>query len=121
LPIYRSACACRALRADPPPQVIDIRSRAEWLQGHLPGTVSMPLLELKGQTASIDSSKPILVYSQEEYRAMIAASILLRERACDIGILTDSVQACSILLETPRNEQVESISELCSANSLTRI
>jgi rhodanese-related sulfurtransferase len=82
----------RALRANPSSQLIDVRSWAEWLQGHLPCAISMPLLELSGQIASIDSSKPILVYSQEEYRAMIAASILLRDHAGDIGILTGGAQ-----------------------------
>jgi rhodanese-related sulfurtransferase len=105
LPIYQYEYACRALRADPLPQLIDVRSRAEWLQGHLPGTISMPLPELRGQSASIDCSRPLLVYSQEEYRAMIAASMLLRERAGDIGILTCSVsewQARNMPLETSR-------------------
>jgi rhodanese-related sulfurtransferase len=63
----------------------------------------MPLLELGEQTASIDSAKPILVYSQEEYRAMIAASMLLRDHANDIGILSGDIQEwqiSSIPLET---------------------
>jgi rhodanese-related sulfurtransferase len=111
LPVYQCEDVRRALRADPSPQLIDVRSWAEWLQGHLPGAISMPLLELSGQTASIDPSKPILVYCQEEYRATIAASMLLREHAGDIGILTGGLQewqACSVPLETPGDERAES-------------
>ncbi|HEX3472244.1 MAG TPA: rhodanese-like domain-containing protein [Silvibacterium sp.] len=111
LPIYQCEDLCSALRANPAAQLIDVRSWAEWLQGHLPGAISMPLLELNGQALSIDLSRPILVCCQDVYRATIAASILLRDHAGDIGILTGGVQewqACSIPLETPRNERIES-------------
>lgn len=109
LPIYQCEDVCRVLRADPSPLLIDVRSWAEWLQGHLPRAISMPLLELDGQTASLDPSKPILVYCQEGYRATIAASMLLRRHAGDIGILSGGVQewqACSMPLETPRDERI---------------
>src|ERR1700748_1253219 len=62
LPRYRCEYVSRALQANPSSQLIDVRSWAEWLQGHLPGAISMPLLELGGQTAAIDRSKPVLVY-----------------------------------------------------------
>jgi rhodanese-related sulfurtransferase len=104
LPIYQCKDLCSALRANPAAQLIDVRSWAEWLQGHLPGAISMPLLELNGQALSIDPSRPILVYCQDVCRATVAASILLRDHSGDIGILTGDVQewqACSIPLETP--------------------
>jgi rhodanese-related sulfurtransferase len=104
LPIYQCEDICRAPRADWPPQIIDVRSRAEWLQGHLSGAISVPLLELNPRTRSIDPSKPILVYCQDGYRATIAASLLSRECTGHIGILTGSVQelqACDTPPETP--------------------
>lgn len=109
LPIYQCDDVCGALRSDSSQQLIDVRSWSEWLQGHLPGAISMPLLAFNGQSASIDPTKPILVYSQEEYRATIAASMLLRYRAVEIGILVGGVQgwqACSMPLETPRNRRI---------------
>lgn len=108
---YRCEDVRRVLQANPSSQLIDVRSWAEWLQGHLPGAISMPLLDLSGQTVSIDRSKPILVYCQEEYRAMIAASMLLRYHAGDIGILTGDVQewqSSGMPLETPREDYIES-------------
>jgi rhodanese-related sulfurtransferase len=111
LPVYQYEDVRRALRANPSPQLVDVRSWAEWLQGHLPGAISMPLLELSGQAVSIDPSKPILIYCQDEYRATIAASMLLRNHFGDIGILTGDVQewkACSMSSETPRDERIES-------------
>lgn len=111
LPAYQSEDIGSALRADPSPQLIDVRSRAEWLQGHLPDAISIPLLELNRKTISIDPSRPILVYCQDEYRATIGASMLLRDHPGNIGIVTGGVQqwqACSLPLETPRNERIES-------------
>jgi rhodanese-related sulfurtransferase len=104
LPMYQYEYVYPVLRANPATQLVDVRSWAEWLQGHLPGAISMPLLELNGQAVSIDPSKPILVYCQEGYRATIAASILLRDYAGDIGILTGGVQvwqASTMPLECP--------------------
>jgi rhodanese-related sulfurtransferase len=104
LPIYQRKDACSAPLADRQPQIIDVRSRSEWLQGHLAGAISMPLLELNPRTRSIDPSMPIFVYCQDGYRATIAASLLSRECTGDIGILTGSVQelqACDTTPETP--------------------
>ena len=85
-------------------QLVDVRSRAEWLKGHLPGAISVPLLELDSRMQTIDMSKPSLVYCHEGYRATTAASILLRESSSNIGILIDGVEGWSALglpLEVP--------------------
>lgn len=94
----------RALESDSGLQLIDVRSRAEWLKGHLPGAISMPLLDLDPKKQVIDPSKPSLVYCQEGYRATTAASILLQEGARAIGILIDGIEGWSALglpLEKP--------------------
>jgi hypothetical protein len=83
-----------ALRQGCPFQLVDVRSCAEWLQGHLPGAISMPLLELDPEAAAIDLSRPSLVYCQEGYRAMTAASILLRRNPADIVVLIAPLQRC---------------------------
>ncbi len=112
LPTYQCEDVSSALRANPlPPQLIDVRSRAEWLQGHLPDAISIPLLELNRKTVSIDPSRPILVYCQDDYRATIGASMLLRDHPDNIGIVTGGVQqwqAGSLPVETPRSERIES-------------
>ena len=85
-------------------QLVDVRSRAEWLKGHLPGAISIPLLDIDSQAALIDPSKSSLVYCQEGFRATTAASILLRGSSADIGILIDGVEGWSALglpLEVP--------------------
>ena len=85
-------------------QLIDVRSRAEWLKGHLPGAISIPLLDLDAETLHVDPSKPSLVYCHEGYRATTAASILLRDSAAKIGILIDGIEgwsASGLPLEMP--------------------
>lgn len=94
----------RTLQSDSPLQLVDVRSRAEWLKGHLPGAISMPLLDLDPTKQIIDLSKPSLVYCYEGFRATTAASILLRGGAAEIGILIDGVEGWSALglpLEMP--------------------
>ena len=104
LAIYGSNDVCRERREGRPFQLIDVRSSAEWLTGHLPGATSVPLLELHSEAASIDFSRPSLVYCREGYRASTAASMLLREYATDVGILIDGIegwQASGLTLEMP--------------------
>jgi len=94
-------------RDDPPVQLVDVRSRAEWLRGHLPGAVSVPLLELGARAQLIDRSKPSLLYCNEGFRATTAASILLRDSSGDVGILIDGVEGWSALglpLEVPNTK-----------------
>ena len=89
-------------------QLVDVRSRAEWLKGHLPGAISVPLLDLDPNNRPFDPSKPSLVYCYEGYRATTAASILLRESAGDVGILIDGIEGWSALglpLELPETHR----------------
>jgi rhodanese-related sulfurtransferase len=102
--IERSERIQRVLQSDPSLQLIDVRSRAEWLKGHLPGAISMPLLGLDPSKEMIDPSKHALVYCNEGFRATTAASILARESGGEIGILVDGIEGWSALglpLEKP--------------------
>jgi rhodanese-related sulfurtransferase len=112
LPIHWCEDVWRNQQEYRPFQLIDVRSPAEWLNGHLPGAISIPLLELNSAAASIDFSKPSLVYCREGYRATTAASVLLRNHARDVGILTDAMdRACCQLLAGP---EVSSPAHLCA-------
>jgi hydroxyacylglutathione hydrolase len=95
--ILRCDTVRQTLERDPPMQLVDVRSRAEWLKGHLPGAISMPLHEIESEAARIDPSKSSLVYCREGFRATTAASILLRESSADIGILIDGIEGWSAL------------------------
>jgi rhodanese-related sulfurtransferase len=59
----------RTLESGSPLQLIDVRSRAEWLKGHLPGAISLPPQDLNPNTNPLDLSKPSLTYRQEGFIA----------------------------------------------------
>ena len=75
----------------------DPERHAEWLKGHLPGAIFVPLLDLDSGIRSIDPSKRSLVYCREGYRATTATSILLRQSSGDFGILIDGFDGWSAL------------------------
>ncbi len=58
--------------------LVDVRSRAEWDAGHLPGARHIPLGELAGRLAELPASGTIVVHCQTGSRAAIAASLLQR-------------------------------------------
>jgi rhodanese-related sulfurtransferase len=100
----RCAAIHGILPSDSSLQLVDVRSQAEWLRGHLPGAVSVPLLDLALEAQDIDRSRPSLVYCHEGYRATTAASILRLKGADDVGILIDGIEGWSKLglpLEMP--------------------
>jgi rhodanese-related sulfurtransferase len=92
LPAHWCEDVCRDQRKARPFQLIDVRSPAEWRNGHLPGAISIPLLQLNSAAAFIDFSKPSLVYCREGYRAATAASVLLRGKGRDVGIMIDAMK-----------------------------
>ena len=104
---YRCGDVSPLLDGDCPVLLVDVRSRAEWLKGHLPGAISVPLLDLDSRAKSIDPSQKSLVYCHEGYRATTAASLLSRTGSNDIGILIDGVEgwsACGLPLEISPTE-----------------
>jgi hydroxyacylglutathione hydrolase len=57
--------------------VIDVRGRAEYDGGHLPGVVNIPVGLLPGRIGELSSERPIVVQCQAGARSSIAASVLL--------------------------------------------
>jgi hydroxyacylglutathione hydrolase len=56
--------------------LIDVRSRAEWGGGHIPGALHIPLGELAERQAEIPSTGPVVVQCRTGGRAAIGASLL---------------------------------------------
>jgi rhodanese-related sulfurtransferase len=95
--VQRCEQIVRTLESGTPLQLIDVRSRAEWLKGHLPGAISLPLQDLNPNTNPVDLSKPSLIYCHEGFRATTAASILLHEGGAAVAILMDGFEGWSAL------------------------
>jgi hydroxyacylglutathione hydrolase len=57
---------------------IDVRSRAEWESGHIPGVRNFPLGELTDRLAELPANGALVVQCQGGGRSAIAASVLQR-------------------------------------------
>lgn len=109
LPTRRCEDIVSSVRSGPSLQLVDVRSRAEWLKGHLPGAVSLPLLDLRPVDLRLSrrlalSSEQSYVYCREGFRATTAASLLLRHNNGAIGVVIDGFDEWSRLglpLEIP--------------------
>jgi hydroxyacylglutathione hydrolase len=60
-------------------QVVDVRSQAEWDQGHIPGAQHIMLGELPQRLDELPRDRPLVVQCSTGARSAIAASILQRD------------------------------------------
>jgi rhodanese-related sulfurtransferase len=58
-------------------QLIDVRTPAEFADGHLAKAKLIPVQELESRLGEIDKSKPILIYCRSGHRSGNALKILL--------------------------------------------
>ena len=61
-PILPQADLVRQLEGENAPLVLDVRTNAEFGEGHVPGAVNIPLDELSGRLAELNAAKPMVVY-----------------------------------------------------------
>lgn len=57
-------------------QIIDVRSKGEFLGGHIRGSVNIPLQEIKGKLSKIKKNKPAITCCASGMRSASAKSIL---------------------------------------------
>jgi hydroxyacylglutathione hydrolase len=65
-------------------QVLDVRERAEWEDGHIPGSTLVPYHDLRGIPRGLDAAGPIAVLCSSGQRAATAASIVRGAGAHDV-------------------------------------
>ena len=58
--------------------LVDVRTPQEYLSGHLPGAVNIPLQELTGRLNEIPQDQPIVVVCATGNRSQTASSLLVR-------------------------------------------
>ena len=87
--------------------VLDVRSRAEWAGGHIPGAVNVPLGELEQRLGEVPGGRPLIVQCQTGARAAIAVSLLRARGLEDVVLYTGgfaewSAAGQAVEGETPR-------------------
>jgi hydroxyacylglutathione hydrolase len=65
-------------------QVLDVRERSEWEEGHIPGSAHMPYHDVRAVPDGIDPARPIAVVCASGQRSAVAASLLQRFGARDV-------------------------------------
>ena len=74
--------------------IIDVRPREEYLSGHLPGAVSIPLPELKKYARNLNAQKEIVAYCRGKYCVMAPeAAKVLNQKGFRATILQDDVNS----------------------------
>ena len=58
------------------PTVLDVRAEGEWSDGHIAGSVNVPLNLLQGRIGEVPQTRPMVVHCAGGYRSAIAISIL---------------------------------------------
>lgn len=58
--------------------VIDVRTRAEFEEGHIPGAVNLPLDELRGRLGEVVQGQRTIAYCQSGQRGYLATRILMQ-------------------------------------------
>ena len=65
--------------------VVDVRSAAEWNEGHVPGAVHVPLAHLTSRLSELRGRQPIVTYCQSGSRSVTAASVLRAAGIADVS------------------------------------
>ena len=70
-------------------QVLDVRERSEWDEGHIPRSVHTPYHDLGAIPDGIDPARPVAVICSSGQRSAIAASLLRRHGAQQVIHVAD--------------------------------
>ena len=66
----------RLLSTEESPVVVDVRESHEWFEGHIPGSLNLPLAALLERSHELPRDTPLAVHCAAGYRATVAASLL---------------------------------------------
>jgi rhodanese-related sulfurtransferase len=71
------------------PVIVDVRSRLEFDQGHVPGAIHIPFWAAAARSTQIpgDAEAPVIVYCGHGPRAYVAGRVLRRQGFSDVRYL----------------------------------
>ena len=70
-------------------QLLDVRERAEWDDGHVPGSLHTPYHDLRAVPDDLDQDRPVAVICNSGPRAAVGASLLKRLGVDDVIHVVD--------------------------------
>lgn len=77
--------------------VVDVRSSSEWSEGHIPGSLNVPLAELTSRLHELRARQPIVTYCQTGARSTVAASVLRASGIAEVSNADGGFEAWSRL------------------------
>lgn len=77
----------------PEAQVLDVRSEAEWREGHVPHARHVHAPYVAERIDELDRERPVVVYCGSGYRSSLAASVLERAGFEDVHSVPGSIRA----------------------------
>jgi len=77
-----------ALKTASPPAVVDVRSSAEFDSGHIPGSINIPLPELRKRLGEVRTDRPVVTYCTVGQRGYFAERLLRQQGVAGVRNLT---------------------------------
>jgi rhodanese-related sulfurtransferase len=74
-------------------QILDVRERSEWDEGHIPGSVFTPWHDIDGLPEGLDPDHPIAVVCGSGQRAAVGASLIPHNGGTAIHVIDGGVPA----------------------------
>jgi glyoxylase-like metal-dependent hydrolase (beta-lactamase superfamily II) len=84
------------LDEEPTPLLLDVRTEKEWQQGHIAGSVNIPLNHLVDRLGEVPHDRPLVVNCQGGYRSSIAASLLQKHGYEHVSDMVGGFKAWSV-------------------------
>lgn len=71
-----------------PPMVVDVRSSVEFEEEHIPGSINIPLPELRTRMGEVETDRPVVTYCTVGQRGYLAERVLRQTGVTDVRNLT---------------------------------
>lgn len=75
------------------PLVLDVRSEREWREGHIDGSLNVPLNHLRERLDEVPRDRPVVVHCATDYRSSIATSLLALAGMTNVSNLVGGIGA----------------------------
>jgi rhodanese-related sulfurtransferase len=76
-------------------QVVDVRTTPEYQAAHIPGSIHIPIDELRDRLAELDLTQDTVVYCRVGFRGYLAARILQQSGFAKVLNLTGGILVCA--------------------------